>query len=186
MGRHSRPGGAPWDRAFRSVAVRRAGVVAVMAAGVLAGCGSWQSATAATPAYSCGDQEEPDDEDAPPPSHGENHGLLIIDNSNADSWLEVDRTLNTLFDSEGTAGSDHDGDGGDVTVTPEPSAPSAAPRTAAQPADTATTPARSADGDTLPAQPAGSDHDGGSAAAAQEPSAPAAAPARSTPSEGDD
>ncbi|NJP46128.1 hypothetical protein HCN08_22360 [Streptomyces sp. PRB2-1] len=54
--------------------------------------------------------EEPE---LPAPSHGSNHGLLIIDNSNADSWLEVDRTLNTLLDSQGTAGSDHDGDGDD-------------------------------------------------------------------------
>lgn len=94
---------------MRLTAARRAGVAVVMAAGVLAGCGSWQSAVAATASCDCDDEDEP-----PPPSHGSNHGLLIIDNSNADSWLEVDRTLNTLINSEGTAGSDHDGDGGDV------------------------------------------------------------------------
>lgn len=45
------------------------------------------------------------------------HGpsVITIDNSNADSWLEVDRTLNTLAPlSKGTAGSDHDGGGGAV------------------------------------------------------------------------
>jgi hypothetical protein len=95
---------------------RGAGIAAVLAAGVLLGGGGWQSATAATQSCGCDSQ----DEDDPPPSHGSNHGLLIIDNSNADSWLEVDRTLNTLVGSKGTAGSDHDGDGGDVDVTREP------------------------------------------------------------------
>ncbi|MEU9203581.1 hypothetical protein [Streptomyces sp. NPDC048332] len=45
------------------------------------------------------------------------HGpsLITIDNSNADSWLEVDRTLNVLGPlSRGTAGSDHDGGGGAI------------------------------------------------------------------------
>ncbi|MEU3709340.1 hypothetical protein [Streptomyces catenulae] len=41
--------------------------------------------------------------------------LLTIDNSHADSWLEVDRTLNVLAPlSKGTAGSDHDGGGGAI------------------------------------------------------------------------
>ncbi|WP_329454235.1 hypothetical protein [Streptomyces sp. NBC_01497] len=41
--------------------------------------------------------------------------LISIDNSGADSWLEVDRTLNVLGPlSKGTAGSDHDGGGGAV------------------------------------------------------------------------
>ncbi|WP_369208250.1 hypothetical protein [Streptomyces sp. PU-14G] len=41
--------------------------------------------------------------------------LIRIDNTDADSWLEVDRTLNTLAPlSKGTAGSDHDGGGGAV------------------------------------------------------------------------
>lgn len=42
--------------------------------------------------------------------------LPLIDNSSADSWLEVDRTLNTLMGSRGTAGSDHDGGGGAIDV----------------------------------------------------------------------
>ncbi|WUH95265.1 hypothetical protein OG900_37325 [Streptomyces sp. NBC_00433] len=99
------------------------GVAAVLAAGVLAGCGSLQAAVAETAAgCGCGDQGEAE---PPAPSHGSNNGLVIIDNSNADSWLEVDRTLNTQLGSQGTAGSDHDGDGGDVDVTREPSAPPA-------------------------------------------------------------
>jgi hypothetical protein len=41
--------------------------------------------------------------------------VITIDNSGADSWLEVDRTLNMLAPlSKGTAGSDHDGGGGAV------------------------------------------------------------------------
>jgi hypothetical protein len=34
--------------------------------------------------------------------------ITVIDNSHADSWLEVDRTAN-LQTGRGTAGSDHDG-----------------------------------------------------------------------------
>lgn len=34
--------------------------------------------------------------------------ITVIDNSHADSWLEVDRTANVQT-GEGTAGSDHDG-----------------------------------------------------------------------------
>ncbi|WNI16823.1 hypothetical protein [Actinacidiphila sp. ITFR-21] len=120
MGRHKRQAAAGPDGLFRLAAARRAGVVAVMAAGVLIGCGSLQPVSAATQCCGCDGQEE---DEPPPPSHGSNHGLLIIDNSNADSWLEVDRTLNTLVDSKGTAGSDHDGDGGDVDVTREPPTP---------------------------------------------------------------
>jgi hypothetical protein len=114
MGRHGRQTAAYPGGHFPTA--RRAGVAVLMAAGVLAGCGSWQSAVAAT---TCCDRGTPDQEEADPPapSHGSNHGLLIIDNSNADSWLEVDRTLNTLVAGKGTAGSDHDGDGGDVDVT---------------------------------------------------------------------
>lgn len=43
--------------------------------------------------------------------------LLRIDNSGADSWLEVDRTLNSQVASEGTAGSDHDGSAVDMLDT---------------------------------------------------------------------
>lgn len=55
--------------------------------------------------------------DAPDGGMETTHGpsLVTIDNSNADSWLEVDRTLNVLGPlSKGTAGSDHDGGGGAV------------------------------------------------------------------------
>ncbi|WNI32828.1 hypothetical protein [Streptomyces sp. ITFR-6] len=50
--------------------------------------------------------------DAPGGGMETRHGpsLITIDNSNADSWLEIDRTLNVLGPlSKGTAGSDHDG-----------------------------------------------------------------------------
>ncbi|MET8770761.1 hypothetical protein [Streptomyces sp. NPDC004658] len=39
--------------------------------------------------------------------------ITVIDNSQADSWLEVDRTAN-LQTGSGTAGSDHDGSAVDV------------------------------------------------------------------------
>lgn len=55
--------------------------------------------------------------DAPDGGMETHHGpsLITIDNSNADSWLEVDRTLNVLGPlSKGTAGSDHDGGGGAI------------------------------------------------------------------------
>lgn len=55
--------------------------------------------------------------DAPDGGMETRHGpsLITIDNSNADSWLEVDRTLNVLGPlSKGTAGSDHDGGGGAI------------------------------------------------------------------------
>ncbi|WDM17109.1 hypothetical protein J3S85_02000 [Streptomyces lavenduligriseus] len=39
--------------------------------------------------------------------------ITVIDNSEADSWLEVDRTAN-LQNGSGTAGSDHDGSAVDV------------------------------------------------------------------------
>jgi hypothetical protein len=115
MGKHRRQGIAAPRGPLRFRAGRRAGVVAVMAAGVLLGSGCWQPAGAATTRCGC---DIGDDEDVPAASHGSNHGLLIIDNSNADSWLEVDRTLNTLVGSKGTAGSDHDGDGGDIEAVP--------------------------------------------------------------------
>ncbi|MEV0263810.1 hypothetical protein AB0I49_21055 [Streptomyces sp. NPDC050617] len=55
--------------------------------------------------------------DAPDGGMETHHGssLITIDNSNADSWLEIDRTLNVLGPfSKGTAGSDHDGGGGAI------------------------------------------------------------------------
>ncbi|MGW0206753.1 hypothetical protein ACWDZ8_13335 [Streptomyces sp. NPDC003233] len=63
-------------------AVPRLGMVAAVAAAVL-GAG-------ATPAAASGSL------------------ITVIDNSRADSWLEVDRTANVQT-GEGTAGSDHDG-----------------------------------------------------------------------------
>lgn len=57
-----------------------------------------------------------DEPEEPVSVSGPRLGLLIIDNSNADSWLEVDRTLNTQAGSKGTAGSDHDGGGGAIDV----------------------------------------------------------------------
>lgn len=42
--------------------------------------------------------------------------LKLIDNSEADSWPEVDRTANTHHGS-GTSGSDHDGSGVDLMDT---------------------------------------------------------------------
>ncbi|MFI9581920.1 hypothetical protein ACIHCQ_08755 [Streptomyces sp. NPDC052236] len=65
---------------------------------------------------------------------GRNVGLLVIDNSRADSWLEMDRMLNTLIDSKGTAGSDHDGGGGAIDVqTGDTSAPATAPGSTSAP-----------------------------------------------------
>ncbi|WNE99623.1 hypothetical protein PS467_31975 [Streptomyces luomodiensis] len=61
-----------------------------------------------------GDDCEPDA--TPSVVTGGHNGLVVIDNSFADSWLEVDRTLNTLLLSRGTAGSDHDGGGGAIDV----------------------------------------------------------------------
>ncbi|MEV7600688.1 hypothetical protein AB0O91_25285 [Kitasatospora sp. NPDC089797] len=51
--------------------------------------------------------------------------ITVVDNSGADSWLEVDRTANLPFGS-GSAGSDHDGAGSLVGGLLGP-APSAAP-----------------------------------------------------------
>lgn len=42
--------------------------------------------------------------------------LTLIDNSEADSWLEIDRTANTNSGS-GTSGSDHDGSAVDLMDT---------------------------------------------------------------------
>ncbi|MFJ1748735.1 hypothetical protein ACIOJD_21165 [Streptomyces sp. NPDC088116] len=68
----------------------------------------------ATPPVAEEDDDEDDDESGN--VTGGNRGLLVIDNSYADSWLEIDRTLNTLINSRGTAGSDHDGGGGAIDV----------------------------------------------------------------------
>ncbi|MFC8538163.1 hypothetical protein ACFUJY_30210 [Streptomyces sp. NPDC057249] len=42
--------------------------------------------------------------------------LVVVDNSEADSWLEIDRTANTNHGS-GTSGSDHDGSAVDLMDT---------------------------------------------------------------------
>lgn len=47
-------------------------------------------------------------DDSLPANESRGSAFSIIDNSHADSWLEVDRTLNGQIGS-GTAGSDHDG-----------------------------------------------------------------------------
>ncbi|WP_234364906.1 hypothetical protein [Streptomyces sp. RTd22] len=92
------------------------GIVLAATAGVL--CGgqtAWPAASAsATPAASdpcpCAPDEEPEE---PAPVAGPHIGLVVIDNSFADSWLEIDRTLDTLLLSAGTAGSDHESGSGD-------------------------------------------------------------------------
>ncbi|MDX3854135.1 hypothetical protein [Streptomyces sp. AK02-01A] len=85
--------------------------VVVAAAGLLCGAGVAQAAATATSRSSQDDEPESSKSTA-----GPHVGLLVIDNSSADSWLEVDRTLNTLVGGKGTAGSDHDGGGGAVDV----------------------------------------------------------------------
>ncbi|MES9519610.1 hypothetical protein [Streptomyces capoamus] len=47
------------------------------------------------------------------PAAGSESLITVIDNSHADSWLEVDRAANVQTGS-GTAGSDHDGSAVDV------------------------------------------------------------------------
>ncbi|MGW2256747.1 hypothetical protein ACWCXE_02525 [Streptomyces sp. NPDC001780] len=134
-GRHRLPGKG--TRLARTSATR---VCVAAAAGVLYGGGAAQAADAAQPAeaaptapapsapvpstpapapsaaVSSAAEEEPDEPDDPPPPGNRHRGLIVIDNSSADSWLEVDRTLNTLIGSRGTAGSDHDGGGGAIDV----------------------------------------------------------------------
>lgn len=103
----------------RSRSARASAVSVALAAfvGVLWGGGAAQAAPPVPPppAPPC---ETPDDEPEPPPPPraGTSVGLLVVDNSGADSWLEVDRTLNTLLGGKGTAGSDHDGGGGAIDV----------------------------------------------------------------------
>lgn len=62
------------------------------------------------------------DDDSPPATESRGAAFSLIDNSHADSWLEVDRTLNQQLGS-GTAGSDHDG--AEVSVADSPSAATA-------------------------------------------------------------
>ncbi|WP_421106103.1 hypothetical protein [Streptomyces sp. NEAU-S77] len=68
------------------------------------------AAPAASGPYPCAPDEEPEES---APVTGPHVGLVVIDNSFADSWLEIDRTLDTLLLSAGTAGSDHESESGD-------------------------------------------------------------------------
>ncbi|MFK8845275.1 hypothetical protein [Streptomyces sp. Ac-502] len=109
------------DRGTRSRTVRPSTLSLAVATvlSVLWGGGAAQAAapgpTVPPPAPPC-DSQDDEDETPPPPRAGTSVGLLVVDNSSADSWLEVDRTLNTLLAGKGTAGSDHDGGGGAIDV----------------------------------------------------------------------
>ncbi|MFE2847450.1 hypothetical protein ACFXKS_28685 [Streptomyces scopuliridis] len=85
---------------------------------LLRGVSTTSVIVAATTSGLCGagTAQADDEPERSGPVAGRNVGLLVIDNSHADSWLEIDRTLNTLFRSKGTAGSDHDGGGGAIDV----------------------------------------------------------------------
>ncbi|MFD9816482.1 hypothetical protein [Streptomyces sp. NPDC059080] len=86
----------------RTGPLHKAGTAVAVAVGACCGV-PWAAAPAAA--------------DAPAGGVETHHGpsLITIDNSHADSWLEVDRTLNILAPlSKGTAGSDHDGGGGAI------------------------------------------------------------------------
>ncbi|MEV4973379.1 hypothetical protein [Streptomyces scopuliridis] len=96
-GRHRLPKKAPLLRGVSTTSVLVAATTSVL-------CGAG------------GAQADDDDSERSGPVAGRNVGLVVIDNSHADSWLEVDRTLNMLFRSKGTAGSDHDGGGGAIDV----------------------------------------------------------------------
>jgi len=110
-GRHRKP---EKESGFTRASAR--GIVLAATAGVLCGGqAAWPAAPAsAAPAASgpcpCAPDEEPEE---PAPVAGPHIGLVVIDNSFADSWLEIDRTLNTLLLSAGTAGSDHESGSGD-------------------------------------------------------------------------
>ncbi|MDI5968424.1 hypothetical protein POF50_003515 [Streptomyces sp. SL13] len=68
-------------------------------------------------------------DDSPPATESRGAAFSLIDNSHADSWLEVDRTLNQQLGS-GTAGSDHDG--AEVSVSDSPATATAPVGTATQ------------------------------------------------------
>ncbi|KAA6223283.1 hypothetical protein CP973_16385 [Streptomyces albofaciens JCM 4342] len=110
------------DRVQRSRAVRPStlAVAVAVVTGVLWGGAAAQAAPQSPPLPPHTPQPcaPSDDEEEPPapPRGGTAVGLLVVDNSSADSWLEVDRTLNTLLAGKGTAGSDHDGGGGAIDV----------------------------------------------------------------------
>ncbi|MFD7667382.1 hypothetical protein [Streptomyces sp. NPDC059788] len=108
------------DRAQRSRAVCPSALSVAVAAvmSVLWGGAAAQAATPSPPVPPAPPCDSPDDEEEEPPAPrgGTSVGLLVVDNSAADSWLEIDRTLNTLLAGKGTAGSDHDGGGGAIDV----------------------------------------------------------------------
>ncbi|MFJ1990271.1 hypothetical protein [Streptomyces sp. DASNCL29] len=91
------------------------GLFLAATAGVLC-AGPAAPAKASPPPAGTPHDEDGEPEEAAPASSDQHNGLVVIDNSGADSWLEVDRTLNTLLLSRGTAGSDHDGGGGAIDV----------------------------------------------------------------------
>ncbi|KOG52766.1 hypothetical protein ADK76_30875 [Streptomyces griseoflavus] len=106
------------DRAQRSRAVRPSTLALAVAVvtGVLRGGAAAQAAPQPPPEQPCASPDDDEDEPPPQPRGSTSVGLLVVDNSSADSWLEVDRTLNTLLAGKGTAGSDHDGGGGAIDV----------------------------------------------------------------------
>jgi len=110
-GRHRKP---VKESGFTRASAR--GIVLAATASVLCGGQAAWGATSASaaPAASgpcpCAPDEEPEE---PAPVTGPHIGLVVIDNSFADSWLEIDRTLDTLLLSAGTAGSDHESESGD-------------------------------------------------------------------------
>ncbi|MCQ6246289.1 hypothetical protein [Streptomyces malaysiensis] len=115
-GRHRKPGkdtGSP--RPSGSPLPSRAGFVLAVAAGLLCAAPA-APATATTPPAGGSRRDDCGPDRTPALVTGPHSGLVVIDNSGADSWLEVDRTLNTLLLSRGTAGSDHDGGGGAIDI----------------------------------------------------------------------
>ncbi|MFJ2438878.1 hypothetical protein ACIOWG_00085 [Streptomyces sp. NPDC087658] len=109
-GRHRNSPSGP-----RSLRASTAGMAIAATAGILCGGGGGAVAQADEWDSPVGAQDRPPAQPAALIS-GRNVGLLVIDNSYADSWLEIDRTLNMLFRAKGTAGSDHDGGGGAIDV----------------------------------------------------------------------
>lgn len=107
-GRRRKPG-----KHIRPTRPSAAGLLLATTAVVLSAGHTVRAMATTPPARATQDDDEPE---APAPVTGPHNGLVVIDNSSADSWLEVDRTLNTLLLSRGTAGSDHDGGGGAVEV----------------------------------------------------------------------
>ncbi|MEU0839084.1 hypothetical protein ABZ370_06380 [Streptomyces sp. NPDC005962] len=105
-GRHRKPGK---ESCFTRASAT--GIVLAATASVLYGGQAARAAAPDAPAPRPGASgEEPEE---PTPVAGSHIGLVVIDNSYADSWLEIDRTLDTLLLSAGTAGSDHESESGD-------------------------------------------------------------------------